>query len=219
MPATEPTILLHVPEKTPQPPQNALPPLPPPRLSSAPRNHKNSKTRKRLSNKRKRELLLDVEKLDLKKDISQRHKWLEEHNISWENVRKWDKNSEEIMNSTGTASKKQKTCSSHRKSHAAGHFPVQQKKLYSKYRVRRAKGLRVSGMWLQAKMKTLVQADKPKNFEKFKASDNWKQKFVKRHGISNQQKTNNKSKSIEERLPKVKRFHQWAVYRMALEDP
>ena len=31
--------------------------------------------------------------------------------------------------------------------------------------------------------------------------------------------TKNKSKSIEERLPKIKRFHWWTQYQMALEEP
>ena len=32
-------------------------------------------------------------------------------------------------------------------------------------------------------------------------------------------RTDNKSKSIEERLPKIKRFHWWTQYQMALEEP
>ena len=31
------------------------------------------------------------------------------------------------------------------------------------------------------------------------------------------EKTNKKSKSIEERLPAVRTFHWWAIYQMALE--
>jgi hypothetical protein len=32
-------------------------------------------------------------------------------------------------------------------------------------------------------------------------------------------RTNNKSKSIEERLLKIKRFYWWTQYQMALEEP
>ena len=34
-----------------------------------------------------------------------------------------------------------------------------------------------------------------------------------------QKKTNKKSKSIPERIPKVKNFHWYTVYQMALEEP
>ena len=58
-----------------------------------------------------------------------------------------------------------------------------------------------------------------RNQESFAASNKWVRMFCERNGISMQKKTNKKSKSIEERLPKIKRFHWWAQYQMALEEP
>jgi hypothetical protein len=43
-----------------------------------------------------------------------------------------------------------------------------------------------------------------------------------RYGILMQTKTNRKnrkSKSIEEKFPKIKRFHWWTQYQMVLEEP
>jgi len=40
--------------------------------------------------------------------------------------------------------------------------------------------------------------------ESFAASNKWLRLFCERYGISMQKKTNKKSKSIEERLPKIK---------------
>ena len=53
----------------------------------------------------------------------------------------------------------------------------------------------------------------------FKASDRWLLNFARRKGITNQKKTNKKSKSVEERLPLVRNFHWWTVYKMATEEP
>ena len=79
-----------------------------------------------------------------------------------------------------------------------------------------AKGLPVDGEYFSAKMRMLVKRDYPN--AKFTGSDNWIQKFTRRFGISLQCKTNKKSKSIEERLPKVRNFHWRAVFQMALEE-
>ena len=55
--------------------------------------------------------------------------------------------------------------------------------------------------------------------KKFKGTNMWTKNFCKRYGISMQKKTNNKSKSIEERLPKIKNFYWYVQYQMALEEP
>ena len=65
----------------------------------------------------------------------------------------------------------------------------------------------------------LVKESDYPNKEKFKASNRWVQGFNKRFGITLQRKTNKKSKSLTERLPKIKNFHWYAIYQMALEPP
>ena len=96
-------------------------------------------------------------------------------------------------------------------------YPKQEEELYDLYKLRRAKGLPVDGEYFSAKMRMLVKRDYPDS--KFVGSNPWIQKFTRRFGISLQSKTNKKSKSIEERLPKVRNFHWWAVFQMALEEP
>ena len=54
---------------------------------------------------------------------------------------------------------------------------------------------------------------------KFKARDMWLHNFTKRQAISKKRKTNEKSQSVEERLPKVKNLHWYTIYKMATEYP
>ena len=98
-------------------------------------------------------------------------------------------------------------------------FPEEEKKLYRKYKARRAVGLVVDYEYMKTQMKILVKESGKDKDGKFKGSNKWLSGFTKRKGVSMQIKTNKKSKSIKERLPKVKNFHYWSIYRMALEEP
>ncbi len=89
-------------------------------------------------------------------------------------------------------------------------FPEQERKLFEMFRERRMKGLQVSRTWLRSKMKQLVEADKPKEWEKFAASDVWNSKFRKRYSISSRQRTNKKPRSAKERMPMIQKFHRTA---------
>ena len=89
------------------------------------------------------------------------------------------------------------------------------KHLFRELKARRARGLPVDGEWLMSQMRQSVKD----SGQTFKASKMWVSKFCKRKGISLQRKTHRKSKSIKERLPKISRFHWYAVYQMATEDP
>ena len=77
----------------------------------------------------------------------------------------------------------------------------------------------VDSDFLKTSMKDLVRKSCKDTEGKFKASDKWKDNFIKRFGITNQKKTNKKSKSIEERLPQVRNFHWWAIYQIVTEKP
>ena len=100
-----------------------------------------------------------------------------------------------------------------------GKFDNQEKKLFREFKIRRAKGLVVDGEWFRSKMKMLVKEGDDPNKDNFKASNKWIGGFNKRFGITLQRKTNSKSKSLTERLPKIKNFHWYAIYQMALEPP
>jgi len=54
---------------------------------------------------------------------------------------------------------------------------------------------------------------------KFEGTNKWLSAYKKRNGVSHQKKTNNKSKSIQKRLPQIKNFHWWVIYKMATENP
>ena len=147
------------------------------------------------------------------------YEWLEEKNVEWNTFKNWLQSRDTIFEELGNTTKYQKTTSSHREKQKQGKFTQQQRKLFNLFRVRRVQRLPVSGVWLTSKMKKLLERDKPPKHEHFKGSNRWLMNFNRRFGLSSQQKTNKKSKSVEARLPKVKRFHQYCVYQMAFEDP
>ena len=97
----------------------------------------------------------------------------------------------------------------------AAKYPEEERIVHKKYKARRQRGLPVDGEWLQSQMRLQVK-DKDPNF---KASWKWLSMFCERKGVSLQRKTHRKSRSIKERLPKIRRFHWYAVYQMADEDP
>ena len=68
-------------------------------------------------------------------------------------------------------------------------------------------------------MKDLVRKSGKDTEGNSKASDKWKDNFINRFGITNQKKTNKKSKSVQERLSQVRNFHWWALCQMATEKP
>ena len=64
-------------------------------------------------------------------------------------------------------------------------------------------------------MTRICKEDKPEGYdpEKNKFGDCWKTKFCKRWRISVQKKTNDKSKSVYERIHKVSNYHYYAIYK------
>ena len=99
----------------------------------------------------------------------------------------------------------------------AGYFAAQEAALFKKFKLRRIQGLAIDGEWFKTEMKLLVQESDHPRKDQFKGSDHWLSKFCRRNGLSSQRKTNKKSKSILERLPKIKNFHYYTVYKMGLE--
>ena len=98
-----------------------------------------------------------------------------------------------------------------------GYFAAQEAALFKKFKLRRIQGLAIDGEWFKTEMKILVQESDNPLKDQFKGSDQWLSKFCRRNGLSSQRKTNKKSKSILERLPKIKNFHYYTVYKMGLE--
>ena len=104
-------------------------------------------------------------------------------------------------------------------------FPQQEAELVREFGERRKVGDRVTGKWLKAKMKLLVNRARPsmnamqlKKADRFKASlrDRWLTRCAKENGMSYRKKTNNKAKSAIMRSAKVRRFHWFCAYKARL---
>ena len=59
----------------------------------------------------------------------------------------------------------------------------------------------------------------PHNAKNFKASAQWFQRFRRRWGFTFQEKTNVKKKSVQQRLPYVRKHHQYLLYTAFREEP
>ena len=87
-------------------------------------------------------------------------------------------------------------------------YAALQVELHKLYRVRRLAGKRTSGFWLRKKMKILVCVHASDDAAKsFKASTFWLRGWARRFGVSLRRKSNNRSESLELRLPRIKRWH------------
>jgi len=124
------------------------------------------------------------------------------------------------------------------KRYLEGAFPQEETQLYDMLGNRRADGKRVSARWLKSKMRYLVKlrVEKEKaqrlhvaseklrrerllkKAENFNASHGWFHRWKDRFQISLRKQTNVKSKSAQERLPKVQKFHR-TVKQMCQPPP
>ena len=135
-------------------------------------------------------------------------------------MKKWKQNIKEIEKDANSRTHKRKRISSSAfVSRKKAKFDEEEAKVHKAYKARRAKGLIVDGEYLKTKIVQVVRDSGKDPENKFKGSNMWLKGFKERRGVSHQRKTNNKSKSVEERLPQIKNFHWWAIYQMALEDP
>lgn len=89
---------------------------------------------------------------------------------------------------------------------AAPRYPAMEKGIYDRFCERRKKGRKVSALWLVTTALEITNKEYPNI--KFKASRGWRRRFRHRHDISLRKKTNSKSESLEQRLPKMKAWHQ-----------
>lgn len=89
-----------------------------------------------------------------------------------------------------------------------------EKKLDERFEARRAKGRKVSPLWLVSTAQSILVQEYPT--AKFTASRGWRRRFQFRNAISLKKKTNAKSESLEERLPKMQEWHR--RLRQALKE-
>ena len=88
-------------------------------------------------------------------------------------------------------------------------YPKAASLLVSEFKLRRARGYRVSKLWFCKQMKLKIQQAYGKNeAAKFKASSNWFQRFKKRHNIALRNRTNKKKDSADDARATIQMFHR-----------
>ena len=88
-------------------------------------------------------------------------------------------------------------------------LPLAAKRVVVEFKLLRAKGCKISKLWLKKKIKEEVEACYGKEEAgKFKASNNWFQRFKKRHNIAFRRKSNKKKSSASDGRETIQRFHR-----------
>ncbi|KAK3254849.1 hypothetical protein CYMTET_35951 [Cymbomonas tetramitiformis] len=85
-----------------------------------------------------------------------------------------------------------------------GRFPRVETQLFRDFQACRKKGLRIGRRWLRTKARIIAKKLYPGRY--FRASEGWCTNWLRRNNLSYRKKTNKKTKSTEERLPKIKRW-------------
>lgn len=88
-------------------------------------------------------------------------------------------------------------------------YPLAANLLITEFKLRRAKGSKISKLWLKTKMKKKIESCYGKEeADKFKASNNWFQRFKRRHNISLRRRTNKKKNAANDGRETIQRFHR-----------
>lgn len=88
-------------------------------------------------------------------------------------------------------------------------YPLAANLLIIEFKLRRAKGSKISKLWLKTKMKKKIESCYGKEeADKFKASNNWFQRFKRRHNISLRRRTNKKKDAANDGRETIQRFHR-----------
>lgn len=135
--------------------------------------------------------------------------------IPYSNIVKWAQNEKELVAAAADDVKKSLLA----KQQPKRWFPEAEKRLYKGFVDRRKRKLKVSTLWLTITFRKLVREMYPgdQRAASFRASFRWARKWAKRHNLSKRRRTNLKNKSVEERLPKIQRFHR--LFRKLLQEP
>ena len=79
--------------------------------------------------------------------------------------------------------------------------PRPTKPLVAEFKLRRAQGSQISKLWMRSKMKKKIEMCYGKEAaDKFKAGDNWFQRFKRRNNISLRRRTNKKQTLLEKQF-------------------
>ena len=89
-------------------------------------------------------------------------------------------------------------------------YPFAANLLITEFKLRRAKGSKISKLWIKTKMKKKIEScyGNSEEADKFKASNNWFQRFKRRHNISLRRRTNKKKNGANDGRETIQRFHR-----------
>jgi hypothetical protein len=101
-----------------------------------------------------------------------------------------------------------------------GRFPAAEAALYGEFLWRRRYLRRkTTKHWLRVRMRYIVQRDHAGAVGAFNASEGWCSNFCRRWRISSQCRTNKHKQSVTDRLPAIRKFHQWLIYGLQRSEP
>lgn len=131
------------------------------------------------------------------------------------NISKWSKEEARIVEAAAAVVTEQLM----KKSKARAWFPKAERELYVLYLAKRKSGLKVSTLWFCIIMAGLIEKLYPEDDRRktCKASWRWASKWAKKNNISKRRRSNSKNESVEERLPKIRRFHK--KLQALMQDP
>lgn len=166
--------------------------------------------------------LQTLDLLDTLKELKTKNIWkivAERRGISKSLVVKWNKDRSKIKDQLNlNKSKKNKGIAQatrlrrkilHGGKHKTERFPLAAQRVVVEFKLRRARGCKISKLWLKKKMKEKIAACYGKEeAEKFKASNNWFYRFRKRHNIAFRKRTNKKKCSADDGRETIQRFHR-----------
>ena len=88
-------------------------------------------------------------------------------------------------------------------------YPHATEPLVTEFKLRRAQGSQISKLWMKSKMKKKIEMCYGKEAaDKFKAGDNWFQRFKRMNNISLRRRTNKKQHSADAARETIKKFHR-----------
>ena len=88
-------------------------------------------------------------------------------------------------------------------------YPLAVKLLLAEFKLRRAKRSKIFKLWIKLKMKKTIESCYGKEeADKFKASDNWFQRFKRRNNISLRRRTNKKRHSADDARETIQEFRR-----------
>ena len=98
-------------------------------------------------------------------------------------------------------------------------FPRAESELHKLFRAKRKRGLKVSTLWLCLTMSGLVKQLYPDDPRAGTFTPSWRfmGKWAKKWSVATRRRSNSKNQSIEERLPKIQRFHK--ALRSLMQNP